>query len=686
MDALEPKQAHVLEKAGHLRPEEVRTAKPMLPDWFYWSCLIAVVALTTYVIFHTYRFSLNSDGAVEDLLARLAIEEGRLVPLNWFYANGDLWILGPRLFLVIAYPWLGLGYPLHAVATWITYIYLLLVAYGACRIVAPERPRAAIIATTLAAGSLSTPNFEFVIGQGAYSLYAALALVLFALVSRPPLRANSGRASTITLLLAAAAAALVCISNATRGNITVIVPLVSGWLAALLLFRLQRRRGETRRSFAMVLAIVFGAIAGTLLYRAWLMPSVVNSSGAASFTLASPADMWKHILQLPSAWFVYFRIIGGWVWLSPLQRVLQSLVWSLSVALLLAPISVLLTARRHGPALVTLSWLALACYGVTIGALVASNNLFDGPPSIRYATFGIYASLCVLAVRVDALVTQRRRGALALVALVCLVPACTIAAWREEWTPGGVTYAQRTSLIASLEQHGVHKLLATYWNAEVLNVLSDGRISAFPMTVDASTGLRRFGQNSPRYVTDAVHEKQAVALTNAEATPGVWASIDEQLGRPLQRYQSGSFQVAVYDRPVVQAFYGRNNAADGPISAGQLQIALSTTELAACRSPQPCHHWIDVTNDGNRTLATAGTKPLRLGIHGVDSQGRIVEWDAGRIDFPHPIRAGQTTHLAVELAPSSNPRVADYQLCLLQEGVAWHCDRTRLHGAGSGSP
>lgn len=657
-----------------------------MPGWFCWSCLVVAVVLASYVIFHTYRFSLSSDGAVEDLLARLAIQEGQLVPHNWIYANGDLWILGPRLFLIIAYPLLGLGYPLHAVATWITYIYLLLVVYGACRIIAPERPRAAIIATTLAAGSLSTLNFEFVIGQGAYSLYAALALALFALVSRPPLRAGSERAAAITLLLAAAAAALVCVSNATRGNITVIVPLVSGWLAALLLFRLQQQRGQTRGSGAIVLAIVLGAIAGTLLYRVWLLPGVIDSSGAASFMLASPANMWKHLLQLPSAWFIYFQVIGGWVWLSPLQRVLQGFVWLLSLALLLAPISVLLTAKRHGAALVTLSWLALACYGVTAGALVASNNLFDGPPSMRYATFGIYASLCVLAVRVDAFATQRRRGALSLAVLVCLIPVCTIGVWREEWTPGGITYAQRTSLLVSLEQHGVDTLLSTYWNAEVLDVLSAGQISALPMAADASTGLRRFGQNSRRFVANAARGKQAVALTNTEAAPGVWARINEQLGSPLQHYQSGPFQVAVYDQPLAQVFYSKDNAADEPVVAGQLQIALSATELVACRSARPCHHWVEVTNDGSRTLATAGTKPLRLGIHGVDAQGKIVEWDAGRVDFPYPIRAGQTARLAVELPPTSDPRVADYQLCLLQESVAWHCDRTHPRGAGSSSP
>lgn len=686
MDVLEPRRAQTPKPVNRPEPPQTRADRPRLPGWFYWSCLVVAVALASYVIFHAYRFSLSSDGAVEDLLARLAIQEGRLVPHNWIYANGDLWILGPRLFLIIAYPLLGLGYLLHAVATWITYIYLLLAVYGACRIIAPERPRAAIIATTLAAGSLSTLNFEFVIGQGAYSLYAALALALFALVSRPPLRSGSGRASVVTLLLATAAAALVCVSNATRGNITVIVPLVSGSLAALLLFRLQRRRGQTRGSGAIVLAIVLGAIAGTLLYRVWLLPSVINSSGAASFMLASPADMWKHILQLPSAWFTYFQIIGGWVWLSPLQRVLQGFVWLLSLALLLAPISVLLTAKRHSPALVTLSWLALACYGVTVGALVASDDLFAGYWSMRYATFGIYASVCVLAIRVDVFATQRRRGALPLAVLVCLIPVCTIGVWREEWTFGGITYAQRTSLIASLEQHGVDTLLATYWNAEVLDVLSDGRISALPMAADASTGLRWYGQNSQRFVANATRGKQAVALTNTEAAPGVWARIHEQLGLPLQRYHSGPFQVAVYDQPLAQAFYSKDNAADGPVVAGQLQIELSATELAACRSARPCHHWVEVTNDGSRTLATAGAKPLRLGIHGVDAQGKIVEWDAGRVDFPYPIRAGQTARLAVELPPALDPRVADYQLCLLQEGVAWHCNRTHLRGAGSSRP
>jgi hypothetical protein len=678
MNSTEAADVQSARGAARRTATDARSKRFGILGWFALLCLVAAITLASYVIFHSYRFSLNTDGAVEDILAKLAIEEGRLVPHNWTYANGDLWILGPRLFLVIAFPWLGLGYLLHASATWLTYLYLLLMVYGTCRVLAPRRTRAAIFASLLAAGCLSTLNFEFVIGQGAYSLYAALALALFALAARG--FEQSQRSSAMTLTLICVAALLVCISNATRGIVTVIAPLLTGWLAATLTSNQQR--GFRAKTFYYPIAATVGACGGIATFRYWLLPGVVNSVGAAKSQLAPLPEAAHHMTLLPFAWFTYFGIHGGWEWLSPPWRVLQAFVWLLAVVLLLAPLRVVSARKHYSASLQAFSWMALACYAISFAALVASRNLFDGPASMRYATFAVYASVCALAIQVDRMLEWRPKIFAVPAILLCIIPVATIADWRAEWTPGGITYAQRSALISSLEKRNIRRVLATYWNSEVLSVLSDGKIEGLPVDVDATAGLRRHAQNSPRTAIHGFNGKQAVALTTSEASVATWKKLGSQLGEPMQHYRSGPFIVAVYDRSLARRFYDAEAIADTSVPSDKLAIRLSRTKLAPCRSVHPCRYWVNVTNAGKSPLATAGTKPFRLGIHGIDAQGRIVEWDAGRVDFPSPVLSGETERVEVVLPHPAEPQVANYQLCLLQEQVAWHCDRTK----GSGNP
>ena len=655
---------------------------------FLWLCLLATFVWASYVIFHEYRFSLNTDGAAADVLARLAIAEGRLVPQNWTYANGDLWILGPRLFLVVMLPWLGFGYLLHASATWLGYLYLLVMVYGTCRVLAPTRPRGAIIATVFAAGCFSTLNFEFSIGQGAYSLYAALALGMFGLVARQGDNVRLDRPSVATLLLVGTAAALVCTSNAVRGGVTIFAPLVAGWLAAVLVFSDRPWRERVLNlANATVASVITGAIVGTLLYKFWLLPSVVNSAGAAGIGLAPLGEMARRISLLPSAWFTYFRVAGtAWVWLSPLERVVQCLVWLISICFLVSPILVVTMPRRHSQPLVVFSWISLACYGATCAALVMGRNLFDGPASMRYATFAIYASACVLAIQLEDTLKKRSQIAAAFVILLCLTSVATIATWRDEWTTGGITYNQRMALIGSLEQRKISATLATYWNSEVLSVLSDGKLEALPVDVDGTYGLRRHAQNSPRVDTWApTGTRQAIALTESEASSAVWSEIEGALGEPAQRYHSGPFEVWVYDKDIAKLFYGNEATVDAAVPPGQLMVGLSRSTLPDCKSEAPCTIAIVATNIGQHALTSGGTYPLRLGIQAINAQGNVVTHDAGRVDFPVPLHHGASERLEVHIPPSSNPEVAGYRLCLLQELVAWHCDRTEIGGDGVGT-
>ncbi|MFI5071360.1 MAG: hypothetical protein ACHP8A_10775 [Terriglobales bacterium] len=641
-----------------------------------WLCLGAAFLYASFTLFGKYRFSFHSDGAIKSVLTRLAFDEGRLIPHNWVYANGDLLFVGPQAFSTIIFPWLGLDYLSNAISDWLAYLYLLLMVYGSCRVIAPERRRAAITATVLAAGCLSALNFEFVVGQGAYSMYTGLALGLFCLASRQG-KSSSSKGKVVLMILAAAAACLVCISNSTRGGVTVIVPLLVGWFVSRLISFAPTLRDRIRSlGNPGRYRVICGAAAGAMLYLYWLLPNAFNYDAAARVGVASRSDMWLHVTSLPNAWFDYFLVGEAWGSLSPMLRLLQGLAWAIAGALLLAPCWVVCTPRRHGIALVTLSWIVLVSYGVSFGALVVAESLFHGMVDIRYATFAIYGSVCIIAILADCLGDRYPTSASALLLAMSFIAVATMAAWRPVWSPDQQNFGERMTLIRSLKGQGVGTVLATYWHSHVLTVLSSGEVDAYPVGVDSV--MHPFPHHLPRKIFyGTAGNKQAVVLSDDETKPSTWATVEGQLGEPAYKFRSGPFEVWVYERDITKLVLGVGFEADTAIPADQLMVRLSRTNFPRCKSAESCKFTVEATNTGKRILATAGAMPLRFGIQGINSAGGVVDQDLGRVDFPLPLDPMRSEQIDLSLPPLSNPKAVGYRICLIQEFAAWHCDRTR---------
>lgn len=642
--------------------------------------LLTTFSYVTICIFGSYEFAFHSDDAIKTVLARLALNGGSLVSHKWVYANGDLFLASPYIFSVIIFPFLGISYFSNALASWLAYLFLTITVYGVCHHLAPNRPRAAIIAATLAAGGISAANFEFVVAQGAYSIYAALALCLFSLAAVPSHAINMK--SKISIVpLAGLAAALVCISNSTRGDITIVFPLIVGWLFAVLLLpcdNIEQRFLRMRN--VVVYAIVVGAVFGTIVYKYFLLKSVYNYEAAARIGFASISEMREHLLKLPSAWFSYFLVGGSWQSPSVALKLLQFFVWLIAATLVLAPLCVMATRRWHTHALVTLSCIVVACYGVSFAAMVVSPSLFSSSLDMRYATFPIYGSLCIVAILADqSTIRLKSISAVALVALG-VIGVWTGSLWHRAYAPnttdaGGISYAQRMTLIRALEKDGVGTVLATYWHSHVLTVLSGGSVDSYPVAV--GNMLHPFPHHMPKlifYGTAGV--KQAVVLSDNESTPQAWEAVEYQLGPPIAKRLIGPFAVWIYDSNITQAVLETGEEVDAPIPKNELSIRISRSQFPSCAANKPCEVWIDVTNTGRHALASVGSLPLRLGVHGLDSDGHIVVQDAGRADFPSVILPGKMTRVRLSLPSSAKTGVAAFQVCLLQEGVNWLCDRT----------
>lgn len=643
-----------------------------------WLCLIAAIVYVSTTLFGSYRHVFHSDGALKSVLAEHGALEGRMIPRQWVYANGDLLFLGPLIFSIILRPFIGINYFGNAAAGWACYLYLIAAVYAACRFLAPSSRKAAIAAASLAAGGLSAANFEFVIGQAAYPIFAVFALSLFALASSA--RADnelSGRVAPVAL--AFAASAIFCSTNPTRGVVTMLVPLVTGWFIGTILSPGSMRERTQLFANPIVMAILAGSVAGSLAYYFWLLPSVSNYTAAARVELASTQQILRHLSLIPISWFEYFQIVGPWADLGLSMRILQAITWVIAAFLLISPIYVVITPRRHAQRLVIFSWIVLANFGVSFAALCLSAVLFTGAIEMRYATFGIYGGICVLAVLAAG--WRWRSASLIAVLGLCLVGTAVAPSWRHLYsTPNadlhGISYTDRMNLIRMLGHHKVGVALASYWNSHVLSVLSGGGVYAYPIGI--GTQVFSYPHHAPRLVlTGDNGSRQAIVLSMNDAVgSNAWDAVEYQFGQPAAKTQSGPFTVWIYDKEIAEILFGVGYQVDDVIPRDQLDVTLSNDKFPRCVDAIPCEARFEVRNSGTHALATAGSLPLRLGLQGLDGAGKVVVWDAGRVDFSAPLDPGESTELRVVLPNNIAPEVEGFHLCLIQEGVAWLCDRT----------
>lgn len=647
--------------------------------------LFIVLLSISATLYDQYRYAFHSDDAIKTVLSRLAIFDGSLVPKNWVYANGDTFLLSPYIFSVLIYPILGISYLSNAVASWLAYLCLTLAVYFATKKIAAGRSRAALISTIISAAGISAANFEFVIAQGAYSMYAAIAVCIYALATptQLPTSENNKTKSTRILLFCGFLAALwASISNPTRGIATITLPVVLGW-AAFMLFSVQNRNRKAlyMQHYKVIVSIFAGSIAGYLLYKYEIYPKILNFDAAAKVGVAPKWEIFAHLQKIPSAWFAYFQLWGRWETLSPPLRALQAFVWLIALALAFLPIYTVFNFKRHSQSLVCLAWLILASYAVSLSAMAVSPTLFSSALDMRYATFPMYGAVCMLAIYIDQFASRHNAYGKAVLACVIVAGVSSAQLWRGEYQPGAASsgdasYTQRMSLIRLLKANNVGTILTTYWNSHVLTVLSDGAVYAYPVGIGSQ--LTPFAHHMPRHIFyGSAGIRQAVILNGTDSNTDAWSTVDHQLGRPYEKIFIGPFTAWIYNKDITEAVLQTGSEIDSAIPPSQLEISLSEINVAACHSDNGCHYRIDAVNIGHHVLSSVGFRPMRLGIHGVDNRGDIIVQDAGRADFPVALKSGDSTHVELTLPKSSDPRVSGYRLCLLQEGVNWLCDHTQ---------
>lgn len=632
----------------------------------------ATIAYVCIFVALDYRSIFHSDAAVKSILADLASRQGHLIPTQWVFANGDTLTMTPYLFILPLTGMTGMSYTTNIAAVIAGYLCMVGAAWFCARQVLGPHQQARTAALALIASTLSAASLEFIVSQGAYSIYSGLSLALFALLaSRSRGRTVAVTAFVLAFLLASA--------NPKRAVVMVFAPCLLALVAAALFTR-RDRIAEILTSLrgVAVVSMVAGAIAGTAIYYLAIVPNISNYDAAASVRLAPLGIIAHSMLQIPVDWFGYFLINRPWAELPGPVKLLQVGVWVIVVSILIAPGWIILKGSDN-PRLKYFAWLCYALLAAGILPLILTQGIYWSALELRYSTLGVLVGFIVLAGAVSELGVRAKIRARYILIAMSAVAVATAAMWPSLYKPEnadarGVSLRDRERLIELLESEHVGTALGTYWNSHVISVLSEGKVRVHPVT---------YGDRMAPFVHHVPFEpahgdagrRHAVILSRAEFASDGGQALERQLGKPNERIESGPFVISIYDSPVSDAVFGVGARLEEPVNKAMVAIDTGAGLIPACAARDKCSLHLRVVNTGKMTLGSAGQLPMRIGLQGMNANGELVAADIGRIDFPTSLPPGKAVSLQTTLGKLPS-EVVSLHACLIQENVAWLCDRT----------
>jgi hypothetical protein len=355
--------------------------------------LKAVVLLTVgafiaeAIVVYGVRFTawLESDATVSALLAARSLHTGLPIATDWYYGNGDIWVLAPHLFAILPVALFGIG----QVSLWISIVggfavELAVLARTYAWLAGARWPGGLAAVVTLVAWSRLHIRFVYI--QLAYGFGAVLYLLVFAAFAARAVEPAGARRRLVGL---AVLVALGAVQNPTRGLVFVLAPLAiaCAW---------PWRDLPARRRLALAAAATLGWLVAAALYRLVLerVVSLAYPPGHNDFALA---DRWGDVaLNLGLLWDGMRMLCGA------SRRITWSVVPSTLVLVgALALVGREVVRARELTALRMVCVVVVAQLGVVVVPLVI-GNLMIAPTSVRYTMSSLVLVLglaAVLAVR-----------------------------------------------------------------------------------------------------------------------------------------------------------------------------------------------------------------------------------------------------------------------------------------------
>ena len=508
------------------------------------------IVLMLVYIFHGYRIDFHSDSATKNLLAEEILRTGELFPRDWYFVNSDIWLVFNHLLIVPLLSFMDNGYAAHAVAGAIWAALILWCTWLISGLLTNVRPvRMALIA--LVAGGISWAGAENVFGQVAYG--NTFLLSGLAIYASWRYLSNTGHRAILFGVLAGLLMLLTFASNPQRAVITYLLPLcaaVSIHGASELWTAGWRIGTPVRRSLVLLSLLVAGGLLG-LAWHHWLLARVLDVPGAGN---ARWLDFGTMLTNAGATLHGLLGLLGGvptpgasLTSMGGMYEGVRLIVASLLVVFV--PLALVRALKNGAPAVRYVAVFSLASLGLFLFLQVTTTipQMVDPIGSARYLMPPLLMGLMLLGASVVAPDFGGVRRCIAAALLGALIvgsvgPGNPLSRLFKD--PVAEPFA---GTVEMLRREGLSYGYASYWNAGVQSVMSDGDVRVRAIYIVGALPIPMRHLSSEFWYSPKAWNGETFLLLEAHEAAAIdWAQMEKYLGAPVRQFQFERFQIYVY--------------------------------------------------------------------------------------------------------------------------------------------
>jgi hypothetical protein len=610
---------------------------------------LKVVLLVTMLVFAGVAFYLyalrffawvESDAAVSVVLAGKMLDARMPVVASWYYANGDVWVVGPQLIALVPVAILGVG-PASLLITVVAGFALEILALVKLYARMCGEQWVAVLATMVTLMAWSSGHVAFVYIQLAYGFLTVLYVLAFGGLARMIESPTAKRLVGASLLVA-----MLAVQNPARGLVFVVAPVLAAsfWPWRDVAWRTRIALGAAAVAGWMIAVVVYGQV-----FARFVQFSVPR--GHIDFVVTGASGIAHNLATLGEG--LALMCGGGLAAIPGIALLAGALV--LVVREILASRAV--TPMRFY-AVIVVAQLGVVLVPLLVGNLLVSTN------SVRY----LMPSLLMLFGLAAMLAARALPNKLAAAWLV-LIPIAALAAVPGARPPDPEQYGwpdtdELRTLAGELETRGLTHGFANVLSANVLNLDSHARTLACPVFFRDYLIPQRWLADTRCYTPSELPKKFYVVIDQADHDR---AALGKTLPAPVERFHVGpTYEVTVFETsPATIAWL------EQPILDGDLAFPLHVpmTHLAIGRG--------NATFDGTDLVATGAPGSIAFGPYMTLPRGRYeVTWSGAGLDdaghFAFSVRADGEVIVQREMLGKDVPRTAGALVKL-----SFKLDRTR---------
>jgi hypothetical protein len=454
-----------------------------------WTLLATSLAFLTIYHFRTYRAGFHSDGAFRNIVAAEVLRTGQFFPANFVFLN-DIPVFNSHIFIVL-FGLFGANpntYFMNALSGFIDSL-LLLGTVAFLFKIAKASFVSRLLAFALIMSGVSERLLEMLYGQNGYGPLAIEMLLPLGLSYRVLFEGEQGRLRRIpwSAVLFAAAIAVMSMSG-PRGLMSVTLPLSVAVVctAAKEHGDLTELRRYGRRAAILALSGLIGTAAGTAVFlyarhqTAFAAPNVEQ-------TFATVDEIGTHIGQFLSGSLYYFGAlpIAG---RNPYSIYGLLTAYRLPVAILFLSLPFFLLCRYKHIRSRFLRFVLLFYISefLSLVYFFVFGHVAQTIESYRYFTNALVLLIVIVALSIDEIRVRRWRRDFSCALVVAVLSPVLLSAYAitsfdafHQIPRIGLGDASDLNnphdlLARTLASRGLHYGYATYWNAAVTTVLSNG--------------------------------------------------------------------------------------------------------------------------------------------------------------------------------------------------------------------